>query len=73
MTIGPEHTFAATETDMFGVRVSVTITVPAGSTWGPSQHGHSYREVLELAQMAASHCMTSVIKSRTAITEECPF
>lgn len=62
----PCTTFTAQEVDRFGVRVTVTISVPIDAQWKHT------RECAEYAQMAASRTMSQLTKSREAVMEQ-PF
>lgn len=55
--------YLAQETDLSGVSVTVTITVPADCWW------KDQRESLEIAQMTASRAMSSIRTSQ----ERAPF
>lgn len=62
-TSGRVWEFRAAEARPDGVRVDVTIAVPAGITW------KDMRELAEVAQMTASRAMAQVIAS----SERPPF
>ena len=61
------HVFQASETDPSGIRVNVTIVVPAAPAW------RDVREVAELAQMAASGAMGQVHRSRGGPARKTPM
>ncbi|MEV6344162.1 hypothetical protein [Actinoplanes sp. NPDC051851] len=63
------HQLQATITDPIGLRVQVTVTVPAGWTWADS----ALSDCSEIAQITANRAMTQIQQCRKKAAEECPF
>jgi hypothetical protein len=66
--VQPEWRFESTVTDLNGVRVTATITVPANAEW------NDVRECSELSQMGANFTANHVAKSiQASADKEVPF
>jgi hypothetical protein len=59
----------AATTDPTGVRVHVTVTVPAGHVWDDKAIG----ECAEIAQMTATRASNQISDSRLAAADKVPF
>lgn len=64
--VQPEWTFETTVTDLSGIRIQATITVPADAEW------NDVRECGELAQMGAHFTLGHVLKSVARSAEKEP-